>query len=251
MTKQQELATRRRDEMVQVQEAPVYEIRVRGRLDGDHWAEWFDSMTVTVRQSGETVIRGPVADQAALYGMLSRLRDLALPLIEVRVLRRGRREKSALQKQVHRARWMMALVYALVVGGLSTLTVFLTGSLRMDTALALTLLFAAAGGLAYLYGLGGWGRGWTITAIGAGMAAGLTLVIYLMINWLPVALGVALLLFALAAGAIALMVRYRGAWFRRPDAVEPRSVVEFTPLTGERGEPSPAERDRAQPGRDG
>jgi hypothetical protein len=61
----------------------VYEIRVQGRLTGDRWPQWFDGMTVTIDDSGETLIRGVVADQAALYGLLARLRDLALPLLSV------------------------------------------------------------------------------------------------------------------------------------------------------------------------
>src|SRR5262245_17830192 len=60
----------------------TYAIRVRGRLDRQRWSQWFDGMTITVQQ-GETLISGPVPDQAALYSMLSRLRDLALPLLSV------------------------------------------------------------------------------------------------------------------------------------------------------------------------
>jgi len=61
----------------------VYEIRVRGRLDQDVWGRCFDGMTVTASQGNETILRGPVVDQAALYGLLARLRDLALPLVSV------------------------------------------------------------------------------------------------------------------------------------------------------------------------
>jgi hypothetical protein len=64
----------------------VYEIKVRGRLGGDHWLGWFDGMTLAVDERGDTVLRGPVADQAALYGLLARLRDLALPLLSVNVI---------------------------------------------------------------------------------------------------------------------------------------------------------------------
>jgi hypothetical protein len=61
----------------------VYEIRVRGHLDEDYWAQWFEGMAVTTDDKGETVLTGPVADQAALYGLLTRIRDLALPLVSV------------------------------------------------------------------------------------------------------------------------------------------------------------------------
>jgi hypothetical protein len=60
-----------------------YEIRLDGRLD-ERWASWFDGMTVEAEPGGVTVLRGQVADQAALHGLLARLRDLGLPLISVR-----------------------------------------------------------------------------------------------------------------------------------------------------------------------
>lgn len=63
--------------------AMVYEIRVEGRLDSDRWSEWFEGMAVIAGTDGETVLLGPVADQAALYGLLARLRDLALTLLSV------------------------------------------------------------------------------------------------------------------------------------------------------------------------
>ena len=59
-----------------------YEIRLDGRLD-ERWAPWFDGMTVESEPGGVTVLRGAVADQAALHGLLARLRDLGLPLISV------------------------------------------------------------------------------------------------------------------------------------------------------------------------
>jgi hypothetical protein len=59
-----------------------YEIHLRGRLD-QRWASWFEEMTVSSAPDGTTLIRGPVADQAALHGLLARLRDLGLPLLSV------------------------------------------------------------------------------------------------------------------------------------------------------------------------
>jgi hypothetical protein len=58
------------------------EIRVRGRLE-PRWSTWFDGLDVTPHDDGTTVIHGPVVDQAALFGVLQRLRDVALPLISV------------------------------------------------------------------------------------------------------------------------------------------------------------------------
>ncbi|HET6985240.1 MAG TPA: hypothetical protein VFI00_01445 [Kribbella sp.] len=59
-----------------------YEIRLQGRLD-PRWATWFEGMTLTDHTDGTTVINGLVADQAALHGLLQRLRDLGLPLLSV------------------------------------------------------------------------------------------------------------------------------------------------------------------------
>jgi hypothetical protein len=59
-----------------------YEIRVEGILD-EHWSAWFDGMQVTSDRNGETVIAGPVTDQAALHGLLAKVRDLGLPLVSV------------------------------------------------------------------------------------------------------------------------------------------------------------------------
>jgi hypothetical protein len=64
-------------------DAGPYEIRLAGRLD-PHWAAWFDGMTVDRDADGTTVIRGEVPDQAALHGLLQRVRDLGLPLVSVR-----------------------------------------------------------------------------------------------------------------------------------------------------------------------
>jgi len=60
----------------------AYEIRVKGHLD-ESWSEWFDGLTITNLESGETVLRGEIVDQAALHGVLSKVRDLNLPLIAV------------------------------------------------------------------------------------------------------------------------------------------------------------------------
>jgi hypothetical protein len=60
-----------------------YEIRVEGLLD-EHWSAWFDGMDVASDADGVTVIAGPVTDEAALHGLLAKIRDLGLPLISLR-----------------------------------------------------------------------------------------------------------------------------------------------------------------------
>ena len=59
-----------------------YEIRLKGHLD-TRWAAWFDGLTLTHDSDGTTIIHGPVVDQAALHGLLQKVRDLGLPLISV------------------------------------------------------------------------------------------------------------------------------------------------------------------------
>jgi hypothetical protein len=59
-----------------------YEIRVEGELDA-RWSDWFEGLEVTSDASGQTTITGPVADQAALHGLLARVRDLGLKLVSV------------------------------------------------------------------------------------------------------------------------------------------------------------------------
>ena len=63
-------------------EAGRYEIRLAGHLDA-RWAAWFDGLTVGQQGDGTTLISGPIADQAALHGLLQRVRDLGLPLVSV------------------------------------------------------------------------------------------------------------------------------------------------------------------------
>jgi len=59
-----------------------YEIRLKGHLD-DQWAEWFEGLTITLEEDGDTLLSGPVIDQAALHGLLKKIRDLGLPLLSV------------------------------------------------------------------------------------------------------------------------------------------------------------------------
>jgi hypothetical protein len=66
----------------QPQDGSWYEIRLDGRLE-QRWSEWFDGLTLTAGFGGTTKIRGPVVDQAALHGLLQRLRDLGIPLLSV------------------------------------------------------------------------------------------------------------------------------------------------------------------------
>jgi hypothetical protein len=69
-------------------DAAVYRIRVRGHL-ASHWAAWFAGLTLTQHPDGTTTLEGPVRDQAALYGLISRARDLGLTLLIVQRVEGG------------------------------------------------------------------------------------------------------------------------------------------------------------------
>jgi hypothetical protein len=65
-----------------------YEIRIKGHLD-KRWAAWFEGLTITLEEDGDTLLTGPVVDQAALHGLLKRVRDLGMPLVSVSPLEPG------------------------------------------------------------------------------------------------------------------------------------------------------------------
>ncbi len=74
-----------------VQSMQRVEIRVKGQID-ERWSEWFGDLTLTHTEGNETVLTGQVVDQATLYGLLARLRDLGLQLISVSCDEQERRE---------------------------------------------------------------------------------------------------------------------------------------------------------------
>ena len=60
----------------------MYQIRIKGHL-GPQWIEWFDGLTITLEENGDTLLTGPVIDQSALHGILKKVRDLGMPLLSV------------------------------------------------------------------------------------------------------------------------------------------------------------------------
>ena len=66
----------------------VYQIRIKGHL-GPQWTDWFGGLAVAVEEDGDTLLTGPVVDQAALYGLLKKVRDLGMPLVSVNCIEPG------------------------------------------------------------------------------------------------------------------------------------------------------------------
>ena len=60
----------------------VYQIRIKGHL-GPQWRDWFDGLTITLEEDGNTLLSGPVVDQSALHGILKKIRDTGMPLLSV------------------------------------------------------------------------------------------------------------------------------------------------------------------------
>ena len=60
----------------------VYHIRIKGHLS-DQWTYWFEGLTITLEEDGDTLLTGPIVDQAALFGLLKKVRDLGLPLVSI------------------------------------------------------------------------------------------------------------------------------------------------------------------------
>jgi hypothetical protein len=74
----------------------IYQIRIKGHL-GREWTDWFGGLAITALDNGETLLTGSVVDQAALHGLLKKVRDLGMPLISVMRVKPGQAEAKARQ----------------------------------------------------------------------------------------------------------------------------------------------------------
>lgn len=82
----------------EVNQQTVYEFRIKGHL-GQQRMEWFEGLTVTPEEDGNTVLSGTVVDQSALHGILKKIRDLGMPLLSVNVIGPGPKDESGIQDQ--------------------------------------------------------------------------------------------------------------------------------------------------------
>jgi hypothetical protein len=74
-------------------QSDIYQIRIKGHL-GSQWSDWFDGLTIKLEEDGNTLLSGPVVDDAALHGLLKRVRDLGMPLISVNRVKPGQADAS-------------------------------------------------------------------------------------------------------------------------------------------------------------
>ncbi len=191
----------------------LYEIRVKGRLSAEQWADWFDELSVTPA-GAESILTGRAEDHAALYGLLGRLRDLAIPLVGVKVLDADAQRKLArLDRKLDLLMTgLLVALYLVLLGGLATVTVFVAPVINV--ALALTLLFAALGGLAYGFSIWSGQEPWRWLAYFLFVATVITFLVFIPVSGLlPPALGIGIMLFLMAAGvvyALAFLRRWRG-----------------------------------------
>jgi hypothetical protein len=128
----------------------LYEIRIKGHLDG-RWAEWFEGMTMVLEDNGDTIITGPMVDQAALHGMLKKVRGLGVPLLSVN---RIANDNTLIQRKDNGMRTdrktaiIVGVLY--IVGTVSgVLSLIVTGPVRTAQDL---LIGVAAGGTPIILG---------------------------------------------------------------------------------------------------
>jgi hypothetical protein len=74
-----------RDQKTNPSQPMIYQIRIKGHL-GSQWTDWFEGLTITLEDNGDTLLTGPVVDQAALHGLLKKIRDLGMTLISIQTI---------------------------------------------------------------------------------------------------------------------------------------------------------------------
>ena len=82
-----------RNPIIDPSQPMVYQIRIKGHLSRQ-WTDWFEGLTITLEEDGNTLLTGPVIDQAALHGILKKVRDLGMPLLSVNSIGPGPQDTS-------------------------------------------------------------------------------------------------------------------------------------------------------------
>ncbi len=180
----------------------LYEIRVKGRLYGEQWAAWFDDLALSASE-GESTLRGRAVDHAALYGLLARLQDLAIPLIAVQVLDADTQLELARQSRRYdlAINILLGLIYLTLLGGLIAATVFVAPII--NPSLALALLMALIGGLAHAFWLWSDQPAWRWISFVAWPAAAISFLVFIPVSGLlPTALALAVTCFFAAGGLV-------------------------------------------------
>ena len=214
----------------------LYEIRVKGRLSSEQWTSWFDDLTVST-DKGESTLRGRAPDHAALYGLLARLRDLAVPLVAVKVLDAEAQLKLSQQSRRYdlMINLLLVAIYLALIGGLGSITVFVAPII--NTALALALLFALLGGLAHAFWLWSGQVAWRWITYLTWPAAAIALLVFLPVSgMLPPELGIAIMLILGTGGLMYLLYYLR----RRAENIK-ASLTQGEP-PGSSAEPVDADR---------
>ena len=185
----------------------LYEIQAKARLSVEQWTSWFDDLTVSTA-GGESTLRGRAADHAALYGVLARLRDLAVPLVSVKVLDAEAQKKLSRQSRRYDLliNLLLVAVFLALVGAMSAITVFVAPVINV--ALALTWLFALLGGIAYAFWLWSGQVAWRWLTYVTWPAAAITFLVFIPASGiLPTTLSLAIM-FMLMAGGLLYLVYY-------------------------------------------
>ena len=72
----------------------IYQIRLKGHLADQQWTDWFQELTITLEENGDMLLIGSIADQAALHGLLKKVRDLGMPLLSVNRVEPGQQDST-------------------------------------------------------------------------------------------------------------------------------------------------------------
>ena len=88
-----------RNPIIDPSQPMVYQIRIKGHLS-HQWADWFDGLTITLEEDGNTLLTGTVIDQAALHGLLKKVRDLGMPLLSVNYVEPSKRDTPEVKQGI-------------------------------------------------------------------------------------------------------------------------------------------------------